>query len=86
MAGLSQEHQKQIRERKRGYFDLIRDTLDMLIAEGKMSPRDTTVAAFSIFGAIMWLPRWYDPRGSKPDEHIIAELKRSILYGVLGTK
>lgn len=86
MAGLSQEHQKQIRERKRVYFDLIRDTLDMLIAEGKMSPRDTTVAAFSIFGAIMWLPRWYDPRGSKPDEHIIAELKRSILYGVLGTK
>lgn len=84
MAGLSQEHQKQIRERKRVYFDLIRETLETLIAQGKLGERDTTVAAFSIFGAIMWLPRWYNPNGSKSDEHIITELKRSILHGVLG--
>lgn len=84
MSGLSQEHRRQIRDRKRVYFDLIRGTLEELISEGKMHPRDTTVAAFSIFGAIMWLARWYDPEGSKREDQIVSELKSSLLYGVLG--
>lgn len=84
MAGLSAEHQRQMRNRKRVYFDLIRDSLNALMEQGKLRPMDTTVAAFSMFGAIMWLPRWYDPSGGKGSDEIIRELKNSLLYGMLG--
>ncbi len=84
MAGLNAEHREQIRNRKRVYFDLIRDALNALQTQGKLRPLDTTVAAFSIFGAIMWLARWYDPSGSRSQDEIIRELKNSLLHGVLG--
>src|SRR5262245_21640116 len=59
VAALTPKHRKRILERKRIYFDLLRDTLDALKGTGKLRDVDTTVATFSIFGMLLWLPRWY---------------------------
>ena len=57
--GLKPKHRKQILDRKRAYFELVRGTLDELHAQGKLREVDPTVAAFSLFGTLLWLPRWF---------------------------
>src|SRR5216684_4398257 len=50
---------KQIEQRMRVYFDLIRNTLNELYAAGRLRQVDRTVATFSLIGMILWLPRWF---------------------------
>ena len=50
---------RQIEQRMRVYFDLIRDTLRELKASGRLRDVDPTVATFSLLGMILWLPRWF---------------------------
>jgi AcrR family transcriptional regulator len=83
VAALSPRHRRQIVKRKRAYFDLVRDTLDELKARGRLTELDTTVAAFSIIGTLMWLPRWYRSQGRLASGTILQELTRLILGGVL---
>lgn len=74
MAGLSPKHRKRILERKRVYFDLVRGTLDALKSGGKLQEVDTTVATFSLFGMLLWLPRWYEPEGRLARDEVIGQL------------
>jgi AcrR family transcriptional regulator len=48
VAGLTPTNRKKIRQRKRVYFDFVRDTLSQLQIEGKLKEVNPTVAAFSI--------------------------------------
>lgn len=82
IAGLTQEHRRQIIERKRVYLNLVRETLDQLKAEGKLKDLDTTVCAFSIFGTIMWLARWYHPGGRLNGADIADEITRIAISGM----
>src|SRR6185437_1770112 len=50
--GLKLKHRKQILDRKRAYFDLVRGTLAELQARGRLRDVDTTVAAFGLFGTL----------------------------------
>jgi TetR/AcrR family transcriptional regulator, cholesterol catabolism regulator len=69
MAALTPAHRRTILARKRAYFDLMRQTLDQLASEGKLRPVNPTVAAFSLFGMITWISRWYRRDGKlTPDE------------------
>ena len=54
---------KQIEQRMRVYFDLIRDTLVELKTAGRLRDVDPTVATFSLLGMILWLPRWFRQGG-----------------------
>lgn len=63
VAALTPKHRKNILRRKRAYINLVRDTLDALKRQGKLRDVDTTVAAFSLFGILLWLPRWYKRSG-----------------------
>jgi len=66
---LTPAHRRIIRERKRVYFDLLRQTLEQLAAEGKLRAVSPTVASFSLFGMITWISRWYRSEGEmKPPE------------------
>ena len=40
---------------------------------GLFAQRDPTLASFVIFGAINWIPRWYDPAG-RATSHEIAQV------------
>ena len=65
---------KQIEERMRVYFDLVRDTLGELKAAGRLRRVDVTVAAFSVLGMILWLPRWFRQDGRLTQDQVAKDL------------
>jgi AcrR family transcriptional regulator len=83
VAGLSAKHRRRILARKRGYFDLVRDTLEALKEEGKLRGVDTAVATFCLFGMLLWLPRWYRPKGRLSSGAVIEEVLKMALGGLL---
>jgi len=83
MAGLTPAHRRRVLQRKRTYFDLVRDTLLQLKEEGKLKDVDATVAAFSLFGMLLWLSRWYRLEGRLSGEEIANELEKIALGGML---
>lgn len=80
---LSPVARKSIRERQRHYTRLIRDTLEELRKEGRLRDVDITVAAFSIIGMILWLPRWFRQSGRLTSEQAAREIANMALAGVL---
>jgi AcrR family transcriptional regulator len=64
MTALTPAHRRAITARKRAYFEFIRGTLEELAREGKLREVNTTVAAFSLLGMILWISRWYRRDGS----------------------
>jgi AcrR family transcriptional regulator len=80
---LKPKHRKQILDRKRVYFDFVRGTLDELKRAGKLRDVDTTAATFSLFGSLLWLPRWYRPDGALTTEEIIKSIMDIACGGLL---
>jgi TetR/AcrR family transcriptional regulator, cholesterol catabolism regulator len=60
---LPQPQRKKINLRRRKYFEYVRAALRELEAVGRLQDIDPTVAAFSVIGAIVWLPQWFRPAG-----------------------
>jgi AcrR family transcriptional regulator len=83
MAGLTPTHRRKVLQRKRDYLDLLRDTLQQLKDEGKLKEVDDTVAAFSLFGMLLWLSRWYHPDGKLSAERVANEMEKIALGGIL---
>ncbi|MBO0857009.1 MAG: TetR family transcriptional regulator [Chloracidobacterium sp.] len=83
MAGLTPIHRRKVQQRKRAYLDLMRDTLRQLKEEGKLKDLDTTVAAFSLFGMLLWLSRWYRPDGKLTGEEVANEIEKIAFGGLL---
>jgi AcrR family transcriptional regulator len=74
---------RQIEERWRFYFDLIRDTLVELKAARRLRNVDPTVAAFSLLGMILWLPRWFRQDGRLSQERVAIEIANLALGGLV---
>jgi AcrR family transcriptional regulator len=82
-SSLSPKLRKQIDKRKRSYFELVRGTLEELKKQGKLQEVDTTVATFSLFGMMLWLPRWYKRNGSLSADKTLSELTHLLFGGLL---
>ncbi len=82
-AGLSADQREEIVARKRAYFDLSRQTLDALKAQGRLRPADSTVAAFSLLGMVMWISRWYNPKGRLDSEQVLRDVTEIALGGIV---
>src|SRR5262245_5851654 len=74
---------RQIEERMRLYVDLLRGTLVELQAAGRLRDVDPTVAAFSLIGMILWLPRWFRQDGRLTQEQAAKEIAKLALGGLL---
>jgi TetR/AcrR family transcriptional regulator, cholesterol catabolism regulator len=83
MAGLTPAHRRKVQLRKRAYLNLLRDTLRQLKDEGKLKDVDSTVAAFSLFGMLLWLSRWYKPDGRLTGDEVANEIEKIALGGLL---
>ena len=81
--GLSPAHRRKLRQRKRVYVDLIRETLAEMKTEGKLKEVDLTAAAFSLLGMILWVARWFRPDGKLSREQVAEEICRIALGGLL---
>ena len=85
-AGLSEKQRRAIVQRKRAYFDLLRRTLEELEAQGRLRPNDTTVAAFSLLGMVMWISRWYNTKGRLDSEQVIHDVTEIALGGMIAPR
>ena len=83
MAGLTPAHRRKVQLRKRAYLNLLRDTLRQLKDEGKLKDVDATVAAFSLFGMLLWLSRWYKPDGRLTGDEVANEIEKIALGGLI---
>src|ERR1044072_7460299 len=83
VAGLTPTNRKKIRQRKRVYFDFVRDTLSQLQIEGKLKEVNPTVAAFSILGMLLWISRWYHAGGKLTAEQVSEEILKVAVGGTL---
>jgi TetR/AcrR family transcriptional regulator, cholesterol catabolism regulator len=81
--GLSDERRIEITRRKRAYFELLRQTLEKLAADGRLRPVDPTTAAFSLLGMLMWLARWYSPAGRLKPEEVVRDITEIAVASVL---
>lgn len=68
---------------KRKYIDCLRSTLDEMQKQGTLRNIDTTVAAFSIAGAVNWLSRWYRADGKLSAEEIARQIADFAFHGLL---
>jgi AcrR family transcriptional regulator len=80
---LPQSQRRKINLRRRRYFEYVRETLRELDAMGRLQDVDPTVAAFSVIGAIMWLPQWFRPGGRLSSDEVAEEVVRLMAAGVL---
>jgi TetR/AcrR family transcriptional regulator, cholesterol catabolism regulator len=74
---------RQIEEKMRIYFDLVRNTLIELKRAGRLRNVDVTVAAFSVLGMILWLPRWFRDDGRLTQEEVAGEIANVALGGLI---
>jgi TetR/AcrR family transcriptional regulator, cholesterol catabolism regulator len=74
---------KEIEVRMRKYLDLLRETLNELDAAGRLRPVDRTVAAFSIIGMILWLPRWFRQDGRLTQAQVAEHIADFALGGLI---
>lgn len=83
VAGLSEIQREQITRRKREYFDFLRATLETLRERGRLREVDTTSAAFSILGMVMWISRWYQRSGALDGDTVADHVTEIAVAGVL---
>ena len=83
MSALTPAHRRSIRSRKRAYFELIRQTLAQLSAEGKLRDVNLTVATFSLLGMINWMSRWYRSDGKLTPQEIVRDFRNLAMNAVL---
>jgi len=74
---------RQLEERMRIYFDLVRDTLGELKSAGRLRRIDLTVAAFSVLGMILWLPRWFRQDGRLTQEQVANDMATLAISGLI---
>lgn len=74
---------REIERRQRVYLDLLRRTLAELKAQRRLQAIDPTVAAFSIIGMILWLPRWFREDGRLSQDEVADEIATMAVEGVL---
>ena len=80
---LTREQRDIVQDRRRDYFDFVRNTLVELRRMGKIRNVDITTATFAIFGMILWLPRWYRSSGKLPVDKVCRDVCEMALSGLM---
>ena len=76
-------HREETLKRRRDYFDFIRNTLIELESEGKLQEINLTTATFTLLGMILWLSRWFSPKGKISVEKVCHDVCEMALKGLL---
>jgi AcrR family transcriptional regulator len=79
---LSFTQREAILKRRRDYFEFVRHTLVELQKDEKLGEIDITTATFTLFGMILWLPRWFRPNGKLSVETVCEDVCEMALKGL----
>lgn len=80
---LTFDQKQEVLQRRREYFEFIRNTLVELKEQGKLQNIDLTTATFTILGMIIWLARWFSANGKMSVENVCEDVCEMALRGIL---
>ena len=83
MTALNSDQRTLVQNRRREYFDFVRNTLVELQQQGKLRKLNITTATFTLFGMILWLPRWYRSNGLLPADVVCHDVCDLALGGLM---
>ncbi len=63
LEAMTPAHLKSVIARRDRFDRGVRQVIEAGMAAGLFAPADPKLLAFAIFGAVNWIPRWFDPAG-----------------------
>jgi AcrR family transcriptional regulator len=70
LEALTPSHLKTVIARRDRFERGVRQVIEDGIAEGHFGAGDPKLLAFAMFGAVNWIPRWFDPEGPATSQQI----------------
>lgn len=80
---LTRRQRAVVQKRRRDYFDFVRNTLVELQGQGKLKDLEITTATFTLFGMILWLPRWFRSNGKLSVDNVCRDVCDMALRGLM---
>jgi len=71
---LRAEDQEVIAQRKRAYIEHLERSIESVWADEGIHGLDSTVAAFTILGMVLWMSKWFDPEGRISGEEVARQV------------
>ena len=82
LEALSPAHLKTVIARRDRVDRGIRQVLEEGIADGSFAPHDVKLRSFVLFGAVNWIPRWFDPAGPATSVEIADRFADYLIAGL----
>jgi AcrR family transcriptional regulator len=70
LEALTAPHLKAVIVRRDRFEHGVRRLIEEGMANGTFAANDPKLLAFALFGAVNWIPRWFDPHGSATSQEI----------------
>jgi AcrR family transcriptional regulator len=85
MDSLTGSSYESVRSLRREYYELAKGVVTRLMAQHALrSGLDPRIATMSLFGALNWLYRWYDPERDRSPPGVANQIYTQFLVGLLG--
>jgi AcrR family transcriptional regulator len=86
LEALSAPHLKAVIVRRDRFDHAVRQILDEGMASGAFARGDSKLLAFAMFGAVNWIPRWFDPKGEATSQQIAEHFASFLVAGLKSEK
>jgi AcrR family transcriptional regulator len=82
LEALSPVHLKAVIARRDTFDRGVRRVLEEGLATGTFGPGDAKLRAFALFGAVNWIPRWFNPEGPASSQEIADHFADFLIGGL----
>lgn len=82
LEALSAAHLKAVIVRRDRFEHGVRQLLEEGMASGVFARGDAKLIAFALFGAVNWIPRWFDPQGAATSQEIADRFADYLIAGL----
>jgi TetR/AcrR family transcriptional regulator len=85
LEALSAAHLRAVIVRRDQFDRGVRRIVEEGMSSGLFAPGDPKLLAFALFGAVNWIPRWYNPEGAASSQTIADLFANYLIAGLKGT-
>ena len=82
LEALSPAHLRAVIARRDRFEHGVRMVLSEGMSAGAFGPGDPKLLAFAVFGAVNWIPRWFNPRGAATSQEIADRFADYLIGGL----
>jgi len=82
LEALSPAHLKAVIVRRDQFERGVRKVLQEGMSAGTFASGDPKLLAFAVFGAVNWIPRWYNPNGAATSQEIADRFADFLIAGL----